>query len=54
MARTYFWDPVEDRIVQEFDDEGPVIAEFTTESDGSTARQALSHRSMQSEGMPGR
>jgi YD repeat-containing protein len=32
MARTYFfWDPVEDNIVQERDEHGNVTAEYTTE-----------------------
>ena len=32
MARTYFlWDPVEDNIIEEFDEAGNTIADYTTE-----------------------
>jgi RHS repeat-associated protein len=33
MARNFSWDPLEDNIVEEFDDDGNTVVEYTTEPD---------------------
>ena len=33
MNTHYFWDPFEDNIIEEFDDDGNTLVEYTTEPD---------------------